>query len=192
MVTPLKGTTQGQSQHRYIVIPYTQGLGESIKKICNKYGIQTHFKRNRTLKQLLVKPKDQDPTEKKSGAIYMYQCGELACNEEFIGETYRNLGEMYKEHPKEPSPVQAQSLQTGHNTTPENVNIIGREDHGLARKIKESIYIWVKNPTLDRNISKYNLYHIWDRVLLNTPDLKINTSNGCANRTYISGHGQSI
>ena len=28
----------------HIVIPYTQGLCESIKKICGRYGIQTHFK----------------------------------------------------------------------------------------------------------------------------------------------------
>ena len=61
-------------------MPYTQGVGESIKKICDKYGIQAHFKGNRTLKQLLVKPKDQDPMDKKSGYIYMYQCGELASN----------------------------------------------------------------------------------------------------------------
>ena len=28
----------------HIVIPYTQGLCESIKRICGRYGIQTHFK----------------------------------------------------------------------------------------------------------------------------------------------------
>ena len=33
----------------HIVIPYTQGLCKSIKKICNKYSIQTHFKCNRTI-----------------------------------------------------------------------------------------------------------------------------------------------
>ena len=43
----------------------------------------------------------------------------------------------------------------------------------IARTIKESIYIRVNNPTLNRNISKFNLHHIWDRVLLNTPGLKI-------------------
>ena len=63
------------------------------------------------------------------------------------------------------------SLQTGHKTTPDNFNIIGREDHGLARTIKDSIYIRVNNPTLNMNLGKYKLNHIWDRVLLNTPDL---------------------
>ena len=51
---------------------------------------------------MLVKPKDKDPLDKKSGAIYWYQCGEPACNEEYIGETSRTFGERYKEHLKEP------------------------------------------------------------------------------------------
>ena len=37
----------------------------------------------------------------------------------------------------------------------------------------ESIYIRVNNPTLNRNIGKFNLHHIWDIVLLNTPGLEI-------------------
>ena len=77
----------------HIVIPYTQALGESIKKIYSKYGMQTHFKGNRTIKKMLVKPKDKDPIDRKSGAIYWYQCGELACNEEYIGETFRTFEE---------------------------------------------------------------------------------------------------
>ena len=34
--------------------------------------------------------------DKKSGAIYIYQCGELVCNEEYTGETSKTLGERYK------------------------------------------------------------------------------------------------
>ena len=45
----------------HIVISNTQGLCESIKKICGRYGIQTHFKDGRTIKNLLVSPKDKDP-----------------------------------------------------------------------------------------------------------------------------------
>ena len=44
----------------HIVIPYTQGLYESIKKICGSYGIQTQFKGGRTIKSLLVSPKGKD------------------------------------------------------------------------------------------------------------------------------------
>ena len=49
----------------HIVIPYTQGLCESIKKICGRYGIQTHFKGCSTMKNLLVSPKDKTPWSTK-------------------------------------------------------------------------------------------------------------------------------
>ena len=52
-----------------VVIPYTQGTAKGFKNTCGKYGIQVHFKGNTTIKQLLMKPKDQDPKEKKSGII---------------------------------------------------------------------------------------------------------------------------
>ena len=41
----------------HIVIPYTQGLCESIKKICGRYGIQTHFKGGRTIKAYWSPPR---------------------------------------------------------------------------------------------------------------------------------------
>ena len=88
----------------HIVIPYTQGLCESIKKIYGRYGIQTHFKGGRTIKNLLVSPKDKDPMVNQSGAIYCYQCGDLGCDVEYIGETSRTFGERYKEHLKSPLP----------------------------------------------------------------------------------------
>ena len=176
----------------HIFILYTQGLGESIKKTCSKYGIQTHFKGNKTIKQILVKSKDKDPMDKKSEAICCYQCGDLTCNEEYIGETSRTFGERFMEHLREPSSIHAHSTQTGHSTTLDNFNIIGRKGHGLSRTIKESINIRVNNPTLNRNVGKYNLHHIMDRDLFNNPDLKINNDNWHAHRTSLSGHTQSI
>ena len=109
----------------------------------------------------------------KSWAIYWFQCGDLTCDDEYIGETSRTFEERFKEHLKEPSPIHHHSISTGHPTTQHNFQIIGREGHGIARTIKESIYIRVNNPTLNRNIGKFNLHYIWDRVLLNTPGLKI-------------------
>ena len=84
------------------------------------------------------------------------------------------------------------SNETGNSTNHDNFTIIGREDHGLARTITESIYIRINNPTLNGNVGKYNLHHIWDRVLFNTPDLKVSNDNRHAHRTSFSGHAQSI
>ena len=157
----------------HIGIPYTQGLCKCIKKIYSRCGIQTHFKGNSNIKTLLVSPKDKDPMAYKSGAIYWFQCGDLTCDDMCKGETFRTCGERFKEHLKEPSPIHNQSINTGHPTTQDNFQIIGREGHGIARTNKESIYVRVNNPTLNRNIGKFNLHHIWDRVLLNTTGLKI-------------------
>ena len=122
---------------------------------------------------MLVRPKDQDPNEKKSGVIYSYQCVVIDCREEYIGETSRTLGERYKEHLREPSPIQVHSQLTGHQLSQDNFNLIGREGQDLTRLTKESIYIRVNNPTLNRNIGKFQLNHIWDRVLFGTPNIKV-------------------
>ena len=98
-----------------------------------------------------MKPKDQDPKEKKSGIIYSYQCTNI---------TSRTLGERHKEHLKQPSPIHVHIQQTGHTIEDSSFNIIGKEDWGQARTIKESIYIRVNNPNLNQNIGKYNLSHI--------------------------------
>ena len=163
--------SQGITQCWPLSDPMYPRTGVSFKNICGKYGIQTHFKGNRTLKQLLVKPKDQDPKDKKSGVIYNYKCGETVCNEEYMG---RHPGPWGKDTGSTSSnpPIHVYSLQTGHNAMSDNFNIIGREDQGLAKTIKESIYMRVNNPTINRNIGKFNLNHIWDRVHLNTPGLK--------------------
>ena len=55
----------------------------------------------------------------------------------------------------------------------------------LARNIKEFIFIRVNNPTLNRNIGKFNLPHIWDRVLLNTPGLNLKR------HAHVVGHANS-
>ena len=76
------------------------------------------------------------------------QCGDLTCDDEYIGETSRTFGERYKEHVKAHSAIHHHSSQTGHPTNHNNFQIIGREGHNLARNIKESIYIRVNNPHL--------------------------------------------
>ena len=156
-----------------LLYPYTPGLCESIKKICGRHGIQTYFKGSNTIKNLLVSPKDKDPMVSKSWAIYWFQCGDLTCDDDYIGETSRTFGARYKEHLKDPLPIYQYSNHTGHLTIHNNFQILGREGHSSARNIKESIFIRVNNPTLNRNIGKFNLPHIWDRVLLKTHGLNL-------------------
>ena len=73
-----QGTTGAQPATKevktkgHIVIPYTQGPCESIKKICGGYGIQNFFKGSNAIRNLLVFPKDKDHMVSNSGAIYWF------------------------------------------------------------------------------------------------------------------------
>ena len=60
---------------------------------------------------------------------------------EYIGESSRTSGERYKEHLKAPSPIFQHRSTTGHTKMVDNIKIIGREGHNMARAIKETIYI---------------------------------------------------
>ena len=119
------------------------------------------------IKDLLVAPKDNDDITKESGIIYRYKCDRVECDEEYIGESARPFGGRFKERLKPPSPIYDHFNTTGHITTLENLSIVGREDQNLMRLIKESVYIKVNNPSLHRNIGKYLLPQIWDKVLFN-------------------------
>ena len=146
---------------------------ESVKKKFDNYGVQVYFRGGTTIKNLLMALKDKDPMVKKSGVIYSYKCGRVECDEEYIGESSRTSGERFKEHKKAPSPIFDHFNITGHSISIDNFNIVGREDQNSMRAIKEALYIRVNNPSLNRNIGRYHLPHIWDEVLFNISELKI-------------------
>ena len=116
----------------HIVVPYIEGMGESIKKICKRHGVDMHFKGGRTLKNILVSPKDEDKITNKNCVIYSYSRGSIDCGEEYIGESGRSFGERYKEHLKAPSPIFQHQSTSGHETSINNFKIIGREDNSFA------------------------------------------------------------
>ena len=156
-----------------MVVPYYKGLSESVKRTCNKHRIQVYFRGGVTIKNLLMAPRDQDPMLKKSGVTYRYKCDRVECDEQYIGESSRTFGERFKEHQKAPSPIYDHYNISGHIVSIDNFSIVGREDQNLMRTIKEALYIRVNNPSLNRNIGKYHLPHIWDEVLYNTSELKL-------------------
>ena len=90
-----------------------------------------------------------------------------------LGESARTFSVRLKEHLKPPSPIYDHSNISGHNVTVDNFSIVGREDHNIKRAIKEALYIRSNNPSLNRNIGKYHLPHIWDEVLVNITELQL-------------------
>ena len=150
-----------------------KGLNESCKNTCRKHGIEMYFKGGNTIKELLVHPKDKDNILQKSGVIYRYKCGRVDCEEEYIGESGRTFAERLREHMRAPSPIHDHFNITGHEVSLDNFSKVGREDQSIARTIKEAMLIRVNDPSLNRNIGKFQLPHIWDEVLVKSPELKL-------------------
>ena len=107
-------------------------INVTVLNICGTYGIQKYFKGNRTLKNILVKPKDQGTNYEKMKDNILVKCSRLDYDEEYVGGSARTFGESFKEHLKAPSPIY------GQNTTLDNFNIVDG-GHDFTTKIKKSI-----------------------------------------------------
>ena len=156
-----------------MVVPYVQGLEETFKRTCNKKGIQIHFKGSNTIRTLLMAPKDKDTKLQKSGVIYKYKCPQINCPEEYIGENGRGFGDRLKERLRVPSPIHQHTSFTGHPISPECFCIVHREAQGTTRNIKEAMFISTNDPSLNRNLGKYQLPCEWDQILWDTLALKL-------------------
>ena len=47
--------------------------------------------------------------------------------------------------------------------------MVDKQVHNITRTIKEAMYIRVNDPSINRNISRFQLPHISDEVLQDTP-----------------------
>ena len=46
-------------------------------------------------------------------------------------------------------------------------------NQNLMRFTKESMYVRINNPSMNKNVGKYHLPHIWDEALFNSSELKV-------------------
>ena len=165
--------TSNNIQRPHIVISYYQGISESMKKACSEYGVQVFFKGGNTIKKLLMAPKDQDAIPKKVESFTDTNVTGWRVMRNTLVNPLELLERGSKNISRHPPPIYDHYNTTGHNVTIENFSIVGREDQNLCRWIKEALYIRVNNPSLNKNIGKNHLPHIWDEVLHNTSELKL-------------------
>ena len=74
-------------------------------------------------------------------------------------------------------PIHLHSTTTRHPMDPEQFSIVHKEVNSHSRTIKEAMFIWVQGPTLNRNLGKYQLPHIWDHLLMASPTLQCKPSS---------------
>ena len=100
-------TSVNQENQQKLILRY---VPKKIKK--KKWQMQTELIEQQKQENEMVSPKGKDPMENKSGAIYWFQCEDLASHEEYVGETLRTFGGRFKNHVKEPSPIHNHSNNT--------------------------------------------------------------------------------
>jgi len=157
-----------------VVLPYIQNLSEALRRTFNSHGIKTCFRPTRTLRQLLVAPKDKTPKEHKCGVVYHIRCtGQNLrgpCTESYIGETARSLRTRFMEHKRRSSTSSEVSQHIhvespGHSVSLDQVRILDSEQDWFVRGVKEAIYIRAHQPSLNRDGGRFRLPAIYDSLL---------------------------
>ena len=129
------------------------------------------MKPHRTLRNMLVHPKDKIKQEDKTGVVYQIPCKN--CERVYIGETARSLGERVSEHKKDvmsntkknytratrkesqgeynKSAITDHCNKYNHIVDWDNIKVLEMEDNTTARRIREAIHI---KKTHDHNMNR--------------------------------------
>ena len=158
---------ENSRQKGMVILPYIKGLGEKLRRIFKKSGINTVFRPHKTIKKILRSPKDKTDKMDKTGVIYHLKCDD--CGEDYIGETERKIRDRFPEHRRKSSiktSAMAHHLHyNNHKLTERNCKILDRESDWRKRGIKEAIYIRKNAPTLNRDEDRHQLTGTWDNLL---------------------------
>ena len=93
------------------VIPYIEGLSERLSRTLKKHGFSTAMKPHKTLRNMLVHPKDKRNPMQTAEAIYEIPCKN--CPKTYIGETGHLFKTRLSEHRTETEKVSGQILHQG-------------------------------------------------------------------------------
>ena len=87
---------KGKTKKFPVVIPYVKSVSKNLRGVLNLYGVPLFFKPSNTLRQLLVRAKDNIQREKMVGPVYHIQCD--TCEASYVGETETSLKARFSEH----------------------------------------------------------------------------------------------
>ena len=126
-----------------VVIPYVRHVSECVRRILNRLNVRTCFKPRRTLRHMLVHPKDPTPARSVSGVVYRIPCSD--CDRAYIGQTGRTLDHRIKEHKRGytceetvTSAVAEHSMNQQHKIDWDGAEVIAREQGWYKRCFLES------------------------------------------------------
>ena len=145
--------TECQEDEVFIVIPYTKGLSEDIRRLCRGYGIKVVFKSGPTMRDRLVKVKDKLCTGKQSSVVYKIPC---SCGKFYLGETVRRLGTRIKDAcvhgSTEKSAVSDHAWTYHHSILWDEVQIVDSARRHDILQLKEALHIQTTDNLFNRDV----------------------------------------
>jgi len=139
-----------------VVLPYSADLGETLKRILERYRIRTIFKPIIKLSTVLASGKDAVPASKRRGVVYEIPC--VSCEHRYIGETKRILSTRLKEHHRDALPrnilknpektaLTKRAAQSCHAFNWDYAHVLHHVNNYHKRIFLESLYINLKTNT---------------------------------------------
>ena len=157
-----------------VVLPYIKGTSDCLRRIFQKHKVNVAFRPHRTLRQMLVHPKDKTKKGDICGAVYHIKCkgtNKTECHDDYIGETERTLNARFSEH-RRPSSRETSEVskhvhidQPGHRVDLKDVQVLSTEPAWFERGVQEAIFIRKNSPTLNQDGGRFVLSHIYDPVI---------------------------
>ena len=108
-------------------------------------------------------PKDPIPDAQKTDIIYLWKCPANNCTV----ETNRSLKERVSDHRNQTtSAIRNHHISTKHPKAElKDFIIIDRESNTLHHQTKEGLHIYIKDPSLNRNIGKVRTPSVVNKLL---------------------------
>ena len=182
-VTPLlpsspSSSSSSSSKKRLgnVSLPYFSGVTEPLMRVLNAKGISTSIENRGSLREQLVKPKDQLEKEKLNGIIYHIPCAganSTPCPGTYVGETERTVAARFQEHTSTSmnalghykSAMLQHARQAHHHFRKSDVTVLDREHNWVKRGIKEALYIKALSPSINIDPGRHSLSSHYDKII---------------------------
>ncbi|XP_072037135.1 uncharacterized protein [Amphiura filiformis] len=149
-----------------VVIPYIQGVSETVARLFQAKGIRTHYKPVNSVRQNLVAPKDKTATEQRSGTVYHISCEN--CPAAYVGESERTLSTRLTEHKRKSnasSPVAQHAQAAKHTIAWKDVKVLDQDSNWFNRGVREAINIRRHPSSLNKDKGRHQLPPVYEPVL---------------------------
>ena len=148
--------TDANAYEKIAVIPYKEGISQTIKRSLTKHGIKSTFHSYNQVQQFFTKLKDPDDTTQVSSVIYRLSCS--ACPQKYVGTTKQRISKRIYQHKHclqkgdaEGSAAAKHMLENdGHNIQWKDVSILAKEENVKKRFFKEQYYIAKEKHRMNR------------------------------------------